>query len=323
MLGDPRQDRSAKSDRSGDFVQKLKQLVPFVAAWALLLVSASYSQIAAVNGLLQVLLFAFVVCLPAWRTERMSYVDIGWPWGLVVIGLVTYVMAEGDPTRIALVAGLYVFIGGRMGIFALRLWRAGALQRELPRYQYQVVRWERAGISNLAFARQVEVLAQGFANASFLAFPAMIIASNPAPTISIIELAGFAIACASLAFESVADLQKARFIARTKAAGERRRVCKDGLWRYSRHPNYFGEWMVWNGLIVMALPSIGHVFEVERLWVAGLLTAGLCFISRLMYVTLVHHTGAKPAEFYSLQKRPEYAAYQEETNIFFPGSPRI
>jgi steroid 5-alpha reductase family enzyme len=322
MLVGPRQNRPDKRGRSGEFVKKLQQLAPFVAGWALLLASASYSQIAAVNGFLQVLLFVFVVCIPAWRTERMSYVDIGWPWGLVVIGVVTLMMAEGNATRIGLVAGLYVFIGGRMGIFALKLWRVGALQRELPRYQYQVLRWERAGIPNLALARQIEVLAQGFANASFLAFPAMIIASNPAPSISIIEIVGFAIACAALAFESLADVQKARFIARTKAAGERRRVCKDGLWRYSRHPNYFGEWMVWNGLIVMALPSIGHLFEVENLWVAGLLTAGLCFVSRLMYVTLVHHTGAKPAEFYSLQKRPEYAAYQAETNIFFPGSPR-
>lgn len=303
-------------------MQKLRQLVPFVAAWILLLVSTSYSQIAAVNGVLQLLLFALVVCIPTWRTRRMSYVDIGWPWGLVVIGVVTFMMAEGNATRISLVAGLYIFIGGRMGIFALKLWRAGALQRELPRYQYQVLRWERAGIQNLALARQVEVLAQGLANASFLAFPALIIASNPASSVSIIELVGFGIACAALVFESVADLQKARFISRTKTAGDRRRVCKDGLWRYSRHPNYFGEWMVWNGLIVMAFPSVRHVFEVENLWLAGLLTAGLIFLSRLMYVTLVHHTGAKPAEFYSLQKRPEYAAYQAETNIFFPGSPR-
>ena len=81
--------------------------------------------------------------------------------------------------------------------------------------------------------------------------------------------------------------------------------------------------MVWNGLIVMALPSILRLFEAENFLVAGLITAGLLFVSRIMYVTLVRHTGAKPAEFYSLQKRPEYAEYQKETNIFFPGPPRI
>jgi len=303
-------------------VKKFQQLLPFLAGWVLLIASANFRTFGTVNGLLQLLLFTFVVCIPAWRTGRMSYVDIGWPWGLVVIGALTLLMGQGDALRVAMVGGVYIFMGGRMGIFALKLWRAGALRRELPRYRYQEVRWERRGESNFPVARQVEVLAQGFANASYLAFPAVIIAANPAPSISPIELIGFGVACSAFVFESVADLQKARFVARTRASGERNRVCDEGLWRFSRHPNYFGEWMVWNGLVLMALPSLAHLFETEALAVAVLMTAGLGFVSRLLYVTLVHHTGARPAEFYSVQKRPEYAAYQRTTNVFFPGPPR-
>ena len=77
--------------------------------------------------------------------------------------------------------------------------------------------------------------------------------------------------------------------------------------------------MVWNGLVVMAIPSLRHVFAVESVAIAVLLTAGLLFVPRLMYVTLVHYTGAKPAEFYSVQKRPDYVTYQKTTNRFFPG----
>jgi steroid 5-alpha reductase family enzyme len=95
-----------------------------------------------------------------------------------------------------------------------------------------------------------------------------------------------------------------------------------GLWRYSRHPNYFGEWMVWNGLILMALPSLVSLYRTESMPVAILVTAGLLFVTRIMYVTLVYLTGAKPSEFYSVQKRPEYADYQRRTNIFFPGPVR-
>jgi len=303
-------------------VKRFQQLLPYFFGWALLIASANFRTVGAVNGLLQRLLVTFVVCIPAWRTGRMSYVDIGWPWGLVVIGVVTLLMGQGESLRIAMVGGLYIFMGGRMGIFAVKLWRAGALRRELPRYQYQAVRWERAGESNIPLARQVEVLAQGFANASYLAFPAVIIAANPAPSISAIEFLGFSVACAAFVFESIADFQKARFIARAKASGERNHVCDEGLWRFSRHPNYFGEWMVWNGLILMALPSLAHLFRTEGLVLAILLTAGLCFVSRILYVTLVYYTGAKPAEFYSVQKRPEYAAYQRTTNIFFPGPSR-
>ena len=322
MLCDPSLERSREKGQPEKIVKKLKQLLPFLAGWALLVASVSFSQIAAVNGSLQVLLFAFVVCIPTWRTKRMSYVDIGWPWGLVVIGVLTLSMGSGDALRIAMVGGLYILVGVRMGGGALNLWRVGALEREFPRYQYQAVRWEKTGETNVPVARQVEVLAQGFANASFLSFPAFIIAANPASSISPVEILGFAVACGALVFESVADFQKVAFISKTKAEGLRNRVCDVGLWRYSRHPNYFGEWMVWNGLILMALPSLVSLFQTETMPVAILVTAGLLFVTRIMYVTLVYLTGAKPSEFYSVQKRPEYVDYQRRTNIFFPGPSR-
>ncbi len=303
-------------------MKKFVKLLPYIAGWALLVASNDLRTLGLINGLLQVVLFTFVVCIPAWRTGRMSYVDIGWPWGLVVIGVLTLSMGGGDGLRIAMVGGLYILVGGRMGGGALNLWRVGALEREFPRYQYQAVRWEKASETNIPVARQVEVLAQGFANASFLSFPAFIIAANPASSISPVEILGFAVACGALVFESVADFQKVAFISKTKAKGLRNRVCDVGLWRYSRHPNYFGEWMVWNGLILMALPSLVSLYRTESMPVAILVTAGLLFVTRIMYVTLVYLTGAKPSEFYSVQKRPEYADYQRKTNIFFPGPNR-
>jgi steroid 5-alpha reductase family enzyme len=297
----------------------LKKLLPFLVGWAVLLYSSSFRDISGLNGAVQVLLFICVVCIPAWRTERMSYVDIGWPWGLVVIGVITFQMSEGNALRIALVSGLYVFMGARMGIGALKLWQIGALARELPRYRYQSVRWERSGETQVAIARQVEVLMQGLANTSYLALPAFVIAANPSASLSLLEFLGFVIACGAFLLESIADLQKAAFIAKAKATGERDQVCNEGLWRYSRHPNYFAEWMVWNGLILMALPSLPHLFDSEHTAVALFITAGLFFASRLMYLTLVYQTGAKPSEFYSVQKRPGYADYQKRTNMFFPG----
>ena len=57
-----------------------RPLYSYLVGWALLLASNSFSHIGLVNGFSQLLLFALVVCLPIWRTGRMSYVDIGWPW---------------------------------------------------------------------------------------------------------------------------------------------------------------------------------------------------------------------------------------------------
>lgn len=303
-------------------MKKALQLAPFLAGWLLLLSSHNFQTLGAVNGALQMLLFLVVVCLPTWRTGRMSYVDIGWPWGLVLIGVLTLLLGDGSPLRIAMAGGLYVFMGGRMGIFALEMWRAGYLERELPRYRYQSIRWQRAGETNVALAKQVEVLAQGLANASYLALPAFLVAVRPAAPVSVVEVLGFTLASTAFALEALADYQKARFVAQSKEAGARHQVCTVGLWRYSRHPNYFFEWMVWNGLIVMALPSIPHLFATESRLVAILLSAALFFVSRLMYQTLVHYTGAKPSEYFSVKKRPGYAAYQQTTNRFFPGPRR-
>ena len=113
-----------------------RPLYPYLVGWALLLASNSFSYIGLVNVFSQLLLFALVVCLPIWRTGRMSYVDIGWPWGLVVIAAISFVMSDGYWLRSLLVNLLLAAVGLRMGIGALNLWRLGLLQKEFSRYQY-------------------------------------------------------------------------------------------------------------------------------------------------------------------------------------------
>ncbi|MEH6595330.1 MAG: DUF1295 domain-containing protein [Colwellia polaris] len=291
----------------------------FIAGWALLLLSASFGVISLINGLLQLLLFALVVCLPTWRTGRMSYVDIGWPWGLTLIGVITWLYSDGDSVRVALVSIAYIFAGSRMGLGALKMWRIGHLKTEFPRYEYQKRRWQRDGKTNTALAMQVEAVLQGFANASFLAMPALIIASNPSSTISVFEIIGIIVWLGAFVMESIADSQKLRFLRKMKTLGEKNTVCNVGLWRYSRHPNYFAEWMVWNGLVIAAIPSWLALYQQESTIIWLLLGVGVLLASRMMYTTLVLYTGAVPAEFYSVQKRPQYKEYQRTTNIFFPG----
>jgi len=106
--------------------------------------------------------------------------------------------------------------------------------------------------------------------------------------------------------ESLADLQLARFRA---DPGHRGQVCREGLWRYSRHPNYFFEWLVWVGYGVFALASPWG-------WL-GLVAPAL------MYHFLVNVTGIPMTEALSVKSKGEaYLAYQRTTNAFFPGPPR-
>ena len=298
-------------------------LVPFILGWGLLLYTDNLSSISFTNGALQLLLFAFVVCLPTWRTGRMSYVDIGWPWGVALIGIITWLYGEGDSVRIVTFSILYIMIGSRMGMGALKMWRLGMLNTEFPRYEYQKKRWKKAGKNNTMLAMQIEGILQGLANASFLAMPAFIIATNSNTTISMLEIVGVIVWLGAFVMESIADMQKISFLKRMKALGEKNKVCNVGLWKYTRHPNYFAEWMVWNGLIIASIPSWILLYNTGSMTIWILLGLGLLFTSRMMYITLVYHTGAIPSEYYSLKKRPEYKAYQDTTNIFFPGPKKV
>ena len=312
------------SDRSSrELVGYAQRLLPYVVGWIMIVTAAPLTGLAITNGVAQILLFVPVVLIPAWRTERMSFVDIGWPLGLAVIGGIVLAFADGDPTRVTLVGVAYLFMGLRMGLMAIVMWRRGHIDVELPRYAYQRRRWERAGITNTRLMGVVETSAQGLANASVLGLPALVIAVNTDSGLSPLEWIGVVLWLGAFAFETVADWQKRRFVADAARRGATDAVCDVGLWRWSRHPNYFGEWMVWNALVVAAIPSWWALRDHANVVSWALVGIGLLLVSRVMFVTLVHYTGAKPAEYYSVQKRPAYARYQQTTSIFFPRPPKV
>ena len=296
-----------------------KPLLPFIVGLALIMHSSSFFNLAVVNLAAQIVLFTLVVCIPIWRTGRMSYVDIGWPRGLVVLGLVSFFLGQGYWLRSLVVTSVILLVGLRMGLGALKMWRLGLLKKEFPRYQYQRVRFQQEGKTVEGLALQVEAVSQDLANASFLALPVFVIASNNATTFSIIELLGLLIWLLAFVMETVADVQKSCFLKAMKKARKQRQVCNIGLWRFCRHPNYFAEWMVWNGLIIASVPSWWALRVVEPAWLWWLLGAALLYTSYVMYNTLVYLTGAVPSEYYSVQKRPGYRDYQQQTNRFFPG----
>jgi steroid 5-alpha reductase family enzyme len=246
----------------------------------------------------------------------MSYVDIAWPWGLVVIGIVNYLYSDGSTIKILLSSIIVCIIGLRMGIGAISLWKKGYLNKELSRYEYQRIVWEKEGKHNTHFALQVDAITQGMANSTFLAIPIFLVGSST-NSLNIFEYLGLSVFLLSIIFESFADWQKLNFLKSMKIQGLKNQVCDIGLWKYTRHPNYFFEWMVWNGVIIFSLPSL---FEQNSLSNINKLFIGICILyaSKLMYDTLVYKTGAVPSEYFSLKKRPSYKEYQKNTSQFFP-----
>ena len=293
---------------------------PFIICFIILYLSETFNVISSINGLTQLILFIIVVSIPAFITKRMSYVDIGWPWGLVCIGVLVLINGEGYWIRKYIISGMYLIAGLRMGIGAIILLKKGYLNKELSRYEYQRLRWKKSGYSNIDISLQYEIMIQCLANVTFLALPAIIQSYNPQDFISPLEIFGYLLWLVFLIIEHLADLQKQSFLRKAFLENKKKQVCNVGLWKYSRHPNYFAEWMVWNCLIISSLPSLFYFYSIEEskiIWI-GLLIS-LIYISKIMYNTLVYYTGAIPSEYYSRQRRPNYSEIQKKTNMFFPG----
>ncbi len=295
--------------------------IAFLALWSLALFSSSDTLLTLllINGALQIFVFVLVACLPFLKTGRMSYVDIAWPFGVALIGVQILLLGDGDWLRRCVVGGVYLLIGLRMGIGAVTMAKTTGVifKTEFPRYNYRKMKLEEGGGQWMRFHMLAEIMAQGLANISVLALPGFIMAINPSETIAGWEILGICLWAMAYLVESTADLQKLKFIANNKGG-----VCNIGLWRYSRHPNYFAEWLVWTGLVIAAIPSWWRLQTSEPMLVWLGLGVGAVGASVMMYITLVYLTGAVPAEYYSLRKRPDYKRYQATTNRFFPGRPK-
>lgn len=295
--------------------------IAFLAVWGLAVSTANetLAVMLMVNAGVQLVLFVLVAMIPFFKTGRMSYVDIAWPFGVALIGLQIALLGDGDIVRKLCVAGVYLLIGLRMGIGALTMaQKTGVIYKtEFPRYVYRRMTLSEQGGNRIRLHMGAEILAQGLANASVLAIPGFMIAVNAQGQIHSLEIVGICIWLSAYVLESTADLQKLKFIAKNSGG-----VCNVGLWRFSRHPNYFSEWLVWTGIVIAAVPSWMGLqdFEPDYVWLVLGLGAGGA--SLMMYITLVYLTGAIPAEYYSVRKRPEYKRYQEATNMFFPWLPK-
>jgi steroid 5-alpha reductase family enzyme len=134
-------------------------------------------------------------------------------------------------------------------------------------------------------------------------------AHNPNPQVRVADVLGVLILLGAIFGEATADRQLRQFKADPANRGQ---VCDVGLWRWSRHPNYFFEWVFWVGVAVIAV-DVG-VYNLAG-WLA--IAAPAC-----MYWVLVHASGIPPLEAHMIRSRGEkYREYQRRTPAFFPAPP--
>ena len=231
------------------------------------------------------------------RTRNAGLVDVVWAGGMAAAAIYYGVVADGSPLARFLTAMMGGLWGARLSIHLLaRVLR----EDEDGRYRYLRGHWQDSQVKFFGFF----MLQAGFT--VLFSVPFLIAANNPEPSLNGWMVAGIFVWLGSLCGESIADRQLARF---RNDPSNRGKTCRAGLWRYSRHPNYFFEWLHWFGWVLL---SVGAPYA----WLS--LLGPL-----LMGASLVWVTGIPFVEAQSLRSRgDDYRRYQEETSAFFPWPPK-
>ncbi len=169
------------------------------------------------------------------RTGNAAIVDAGWAGGLAILGVLYAALGGGYWLRSTLIAAMAGIWGFRLAIYLLVTRIIG--HPEEGRYQELRRQWK----TNIPFKFLLFFEFQAVL-CVVLAMPFLAAARNPDPTISPLEWAAVALWILAMAGEAAADAQLSRFKSNPSKKG---RTCQAGLWRYSRHPNYFFEWLIW------------------------------------------------------------------------------
>jgi steroid 5-alpha reductase family enzyme len=235
----------------------------------------------------------------AYRKQDAGIVDLGWTAGIGIAGIY-YAWRLNEPSlREILVAGLAALWAFRLAAYLFRHRIYG--QNEDPRYQALRKVWGKKAESRL-FAI---FLLQGLL-AILFSLPLLAAMKSPSEGIEWFTCAGFAWGLLAIAGERTADRQLTRFRSDTRNQGK---VCNTGLWRYSRHPNYFFEWLFWISFVWM-----GATHPLGGLTLLGPV---------LMYLFLMKITGIPHTERRALESRGDaYLQYQRTTSRFIPWFPR-
>ncbi len=248
-------------------------------------------------GYVTVMAVAWVI---AWKLNFLSLVDAVWAYGIGIGSAFIQLHSGQNYFRTAVVATLALFWGLRLGSFlSVRLKRHYPI--EDTRYQNLKTNWAK----NLKLKTFLFFTFQGVTQSIF-SIPFFMAAANNSPFPQVSEILSIMLVVSGVIGESIADWQLAHFKLNSAIQSK---VCDAGLWKYSRHPNYFFEWLIWLGFGTF---SIG----APQGWIS-------LFAPALMLYLLLFVTGVRPSEEQSLKSRGDaYKLYQNKTSTFIPWFPK-
>lgn len=249
-------------------------------------------------NILVIFVYMSILFLIAQKIRNNAIVDIGWGFGFVIIALSSLLYTGNTSTKAILVASMVTLWGARLGIY---LWRRAAGKPEDFRYANFRKQWGNR-VKIKAFFRVF--MLQGTIML-LVAFPIMLVIDKDiSSSLDAFALLGVLLWIVGYFFQVVGDAQLSSFKKRRVSKEE---VLMTGLWKYTRHPNYFGEACMWWGIAIVVLP-------IENgYW--GLLSA------LFMNILLLKVSGV-PFLDKRYEGNEQYQAYKKKTNRFVPWLPK-
>lgn len=237
----------------------------------------------------------------AWqlRTRNAAVADVAWTCLVAGLGITDAVLADGMLGRRVAIASMIGSWGARLAVFLL-------YDRVLGKPEEGRYAELRRAHGKRADAWFFPLFQAQAAAAVFFSLPVLLTGTNRSPDFAVVELTAAALWVVGFAGESTADRQLLAF--RSDPANEGR-TCQAGLWRYSRHPNYFFEWVMWMAYALFATAA-------PYGWIAWVCPAAMLYL-------LVRVTGIPAAEAQAIRSiGDEYLRYQQTTSAFVPWPPR-
>ena len=241
------------------------------------------------------ILFAVVYGVARW-IDNYGIVDIAWSYSFAATAIAYALLGDGAPVRRSMMAAMAVVWSLRLGTHLLiRI----ATKHPTEDGRYRQLRRDWGAGFDLKMAGFFQLQA---ASVVFLSIPFLVACTNPDPAVEWIEWAASALWIVAISGEALADAQLSLFKRKTQNTGIE---CDSGLWRYSRHPNYFFEWLIWVSFFLFGCASPwGYI---------GILSP-TCILYLLLRVT-----GIPATEEQSLRSKGDaYRAYQRATSAFVP-----
>jgi steroid 5-alpha reductase family enzyme len=233
------------------------------------------------------------------RTGDATAVDAGWAGSLVLIACLYAALGPGDLSHRVLIASMAGLENLRVALLVLQRLGKG----EDTRYRELRARWRAHGREQRTFAAFYQ--AQAFV-AALLSGPFLLASFNRHHGLEPIEWAGAGLWLFAAVLEHVSDQQLRHF---KGDPANRGKTMRSGLWRYSRHPNYFFQSLTW---LAYALVAVAAPWG----WIAFVSPALILYL--ILFVT-----GVRPSEEQALKNRgDDYRRYQHETSVFVPWFPK-